>query len=132
MQQVRRTDDIIQRKVAIITGAGSGLGRDAALELARNGARIVSGDLNLEAAQSTVDAITKEGGEAVAFEMDASTREGNEGAVKKAVETYGELHLAMNSAGINGPGAPIGEMDLDKWDKTIQLNLNGSVYGMHY
>lgn len=119
-------------KVALITGAGSGLGREAALELARNDAKIVAADLNLEAAQSTVDTIVEEGGEAVAFEMDASTRDGNKGAVDKAVETYGALHLAMNSAGINGPGAPIGEMDLDKWDKTIQLNLNGSVYGMHY
>lgn len=119
-------------RVALVTGAASGLGEDAAKELARNGAKLVVADLNLEGAERVAKEITDQGAEAVAVEMDASTREGNENAVKQAVESFGALHLAMNSAGINGPGAPIGEMDLDKWDRTIQLNLNGVVYGMHY
>lgn len=118
--------------MAIVTGAGSGLGKDAAEELARYGVKVVAADINLEAAEKTAKIITDASGEAVAFKMDASTREDNEGAVKKAVETYGALHLALNSAGIDGPGARIGEMDLDKWDRTVQLNLNGVVYGMHY
>lgn len=118
--------------MAIVTGAGSGLGKDAAEELARYGVKVVAADINLEAAEETAKIITDASGEAVAFKMDASTREDNEGAVKKAVETYGALHLALNSAGIDGPGARIGEMDLDKWDRTVQLNLNGVVYGMHY
>lgn len=119
-------------KIALVTGAGSGLGEDAAKELAAHGAKVVTADLKGETAERVAKEIIEAGGEAVAIEMDASTREGNENAVQKAVDTFGALHLAMNSAGINGPGAPIGEMDLDKWDRTIQLNLNGVVYGMHY
>lgn len=119
-------------KVALVTGAGSGLGEASAKELADNGAKLVIADLNVEAAQRVTNEIADSGGEATALCMDASTREGNERAVTHAVETFGALHLAMNSAGINGPGAPIGEMDLDQWDRIVQLNLNGVVYGMHY
>lgn len=119
-------------KVVLVTGAGSGLGEASAKELAAHGAKVVAADLNLQEAQRVADAIAKAGGEAKAVAMDASTRQGNEQAVQFAVKTYGELHLAVNNAGINGPGAPIGEMDLDKWDRTIQLNLNGVAYGMHY
>ena len=64
--------------------------------------------------------------------MDASTRKVNKAAVEFAVEKFGALHLAVNNAGINGPGAKVGEMDLDAWDRVIQLNLNGVVYGNHY
>lgn len=122
----------LQGKVALVTGAGSGLGEDAAKELAANGVKVVAADIDLDTATRVAKEIVAAGGEAEAFHMDASTREGNQGAVAHAVEEFGALHLAMNSAGINGPGAPIGEMDLDRWDRTIQLNLNGVVYGMHY
>ncbi len=64
--------------------------------------------------------------------MDVSTRADNKAAVEFAVEKFGALHLAVNNAGINGPGAKVGEMDLDAWDRVIQLNLNGVVYGNHY
>lgn len=119
-------------KVALVTGGGSGLGEATAKDLAAHNAKVIVADLNLEGAQRVADEIAAAGGEATAFEMDASTREGNKAAVDRAVETYGALHLALNNAGINGPGAKIGEMDLDKWDFVIQLNLNGNVYGLHY
>lgn len=119
-------------KVALVTGGGSGLGEATAKDLANHNAKVIVADLNLEGAQRVSDEIRAAGGEATAFEMDASTREGNKGAVDLAVETYGGLHLALNNAGINGPGAKLGEMDLDKWDFVIQLNLNGNVYGLHY
>ena len=64
--------------------------------------------------------------------MDASTRKDNKAAVEFAIEKFGALHLAVNNAGINGPGAKVGEMDLDTWDHVIQLNLNSVVYGNHY
>ena len=124
--------DSFNGKVALVTGGASGLGEASAKDLAAHGAKVVVADLNLEGAQRVADEITAAGGEAVAFRMDVSTREDNKAAVEKAVETYGALHLALNNAGINGPGAKLGEMDLDKWDAVIQLNLNGNVYGMHY
>lgn len=115
-----------------MTGGGSGLGEASSKDLAAHGAKIIVADLNLESAQRVAGEIKQAGGEATAFRMDASKREDNKGAVDFAVKTYGALHLALNNAGINGPGAKIGEMDLDKWDFVIQLNLNGNVYGMHY
>lgn len=119
-------------KVALVTGGGSGLGEATSKELAARGAKVIVADLNLDEAQRVAKEIKNAGGEATATKMDAATRQGNEDAVQFAVKTYGALHLAVNNAGINGPGAPIGEMDLDKWDRTIQLNLNGVAYGMHY
>lgn len=119
-------------KVALITGAGSGLGEATAKDLAAHGARIVAADINLESAERVAGEIIAAGGEALAFRMDASTREDNKAAVDFAVEKFGALHLAVNNAGINGPGAKVGEMDLDAWDRVIQLNLNGVVYGNHY
>ncbi|HZK32835.1 MAG TPA: SDR family NAD(P)-dependent oxidoreductase, partial [Corynebacterium sp.] len=119
-------------KVALITGAGSGLGEATAKDLAAHGARIVAADINLESAERVAGEIITAGGEALAFRMDASTREDNKAAVDFAVEKFGALHLAVNNAGINGPGAKVGEMDLDAWDRVIQLNLNGVVYGNHY
>lgn len=119
-------------RVVLITGAGSGLGARTAKEMAERGAKVLAADLKLESVEKLVEEIAAAGGQAVPFEMDASTREGNEAAVQKAVEAFGALHLAVNSAGINGPGAAVGEMELDRWDRTIQLNLNGVVYGMHY
>lgn len=119
-------------KVALVTGAASGLGEAIAKDLASLGTKVVAADLNYEGAQRVVGEIEEAGGQAAAFHMDASTREDNRGAVDFAVETYGALHLAVNNAGIAGPGAPLSAMDLDAWDKTIQLDLNGNVYGLHY
>src|SRR5690606_26501266 len=91
-------------KVALVTGGGSGLGEASARDLAAHGARVVVADLNLEAAERVAGEIRQAGGEAQAFRMDASTRKDNKGAVDFAVKTYGALHLALNNAGINGPG----------------------------
>lgn len=119
-------------KVTLVTGGASGLGKEIAKDLGNHNAKVVVADINFEGAQRVAQEIKDKGGEAFPFEMDAATRKGNKEAVDIAVETYGALHLAVNNAGINGPGAKMGEMDLDKWDFTIQLNLNGNVYGMHY
>ena len=119
-------------KVALVTGAGSGLGEATAKDLAAHGAKIIAADINLAAAERVAGEIGESNGEAFAFEMDASTRADNKAAVEFAVEKFGALHLAVNNAGINGPGAKVGEMDLDAWDRVIQLNLNGVVYGNHY
>lgn len=119
-------------KVALVTGAASGLGEGIAKDLAARGAKVVATDINLEGLERVVSEITDAGGEAVAFKMDSSSREDNRGAVELAVEKFGALHLAVNNAGIGGAQASVGEMDLDEWDRVIGINLNGVAYGNRY
>lgn len=121
-----------QDKVALVTGAGSGLGEAIAIELASRGASVVATDINLEAVSAVVKRIVGDGGTATALQQDTASIEDNDQAVRHAVETYGGLHLAVNNAGIGGAQAPTGETDLDEWQRVIGINLNGVLYGMRY
>jgi NAD(P)-dependent dehydrogenase (short-subunit alcohol dehydrogenase family) len=119
-------------KVAIVTGGGSGIGEACCKELAAKGAKVVVSDINLEGAERVVREIAEAGGAASAVEQDTAEREDSERVVRHAVETYGALHLAVNNAGIGGKQAPAGETDLADWDRVIDINLNGVMYGMRY
>lgn len=119
-------------KVALVTGGGSGLGEAIGKELAAKGASVVLTDINLEAAERVAKEIADAGGTASAFRQDTAVKEDSEKAVRFAVETYGKLNYAVNNAGIGGKNAPTGEIDLDDWDKVIDINLNGVLYGMRY
>lgn len=123
---------LFTNQVALVTGGGSGIGEATVKELAKHGAKVIVADLKLDNAEKVAKAVKEAGGEATAFEMDASTREGNKAAVDFAVATYGGLHLAVNNAGIGGKQAKLGDADLNDWDNVIDLNLNGNVYGLHY
>lgn len=119
-------------KVALVTGGGSGIGAAISKELAAQGVKVVVTDIKLEAAQATVDEITKAGGEAAAFEGNTAVADDSRKAVEFAVSTFGGLNYAVNNAGIGGKQAPTGEIDLDDWDRVIDINLNGVLYGMRY
>ncbi len=119
-------------RVALVTGGGSGLGAAISQDLAKNGAKVVVTDIDLDAAQRTVGAITADGGTASAFRQDASKAEESEAAVKYAADTYGALHHAVNNAGVAPKQVPVGEIDPADWDSVIALNLNGVLYGMRY
>lgn len=119
-------------KVAIVTGGGSGIGEAVCKELAAKGAKVVVSDINLDGAERVVREIVDAGGTASAVEQDTATPEDSERVVRHAVETYGALHLAFNNAGIGGNQAPAGETDLADWDRVIDINLNGVLYGMRY
>ncbi len=119
-------------KVALVTGGGSGLGEAISKDLAAKGAKVVLTDINLEAAERVAGEIAEAGGTASAFQQDTSSREDSEKAVQFAVDTYGGLNFAVNNAGIGGKQVPVGETDLDSWDKVIDVNLNGVLYGMRF
>ncbi|SFV23900.1 SDR family NAD(P)-dependent oxidoreductase [Micrococcus terreus] len=119
-------------KVALVTGAGSGIGEACAKDLAKNGAAVLVTDLNEDAAKRVAQEISDAGGKATATKQDAASPEDNEAAVKLAVDTYGALHLAVNNAGIGAGPDPAGELALDDWNKVIDINLNGVLYGMRY
>lgn len=119
-------------KVAIVTGGGSGIGEATAKELAAHGVKVVITDIKLDAAQRVADEITAADGTAVAIQGDTANAEDSRKAVEFAVETYGKLNYAFNNAGIGGPAAPTGELDIDGWDTVVGINLNGVAYGLRY
>jgi NAD(P)-dependent dehydrogenase (short-subunit alcohol dehydrogenase family) len=119
-------------KVAIVTGGGSGLGEAIGKELAARGAKVVLSDINLDAAERVAAEIGKTGGTASAFHQDTAKPEDCEAVVRHTTRTYGALHFAVNNAGIGGAQAPAGETDLEDWDRVIDINLNGVLYGMRY
>ena len=119
-------------KVAIVTGGASGLGEAIAQDLAADGAAVVVADINLEGANAVASEITEAGGTASGYKQDTSDPEQNQEVVNFAVTTYGGLHLAVNNAGIGGAQAPAGETDINDWQRVIDINLNGVLYGMRY
>ena len=119
-------------KVALVTGAGSGIGEAIAKELARLGVKIVVTDINREGAQRVVDEIVAAGGDAAAFLANTASPEDSKNAVAFAVQSYGKLNYAVNNAGIGGKAAPTGEIDIEDWKRVIDINLNGVLYGMRY
>ena len=121
-----------ENKVAIVTGGGSGLGEAIGKDLAARGVAVVLTDIKLESAERVADEIRKHGGQAAAVQQDTARAEDSRQVVDFAVETFGALHYAVNNAGIGGAQAPAGEVDLEDWDRVIDINLNGVLYGMRY
>ncbi len=119
-------------KVAIVTGGGSGIGEAIARDLARLGVSIVVSDIKSDSAQRVVDEITSSGGKAAPFVADTAKPDDNKATVDFALKTFGKLHYAVNNAGIGGRQAPAGDVDIDDWNRVININLNGVMYGMRY
>lgn len=119
-------------KVAIVTGAASGIGAAVAKALAADGASVVLADLDRRGAEDVTEAIVAKGGKAIALETNVADALEVEAMVETAKRTYGGLHLAVNNAGIGGPSAPTGEYPLEGWHKVIDTNLHSVFYGMRY
>ena len=123
---------LLENKVAIITGAGSGIGKAISLLYAAEGAKIVVSDIDEKGGNETVSEIRAKGGEAFFVKADTSKPDDNKNIVEQAVKQFGGLHIAVNNAGIGGPLMPIGEYPIDGWDKVISINLSGVFYGLRY
>ncbi|HEY1031785.1 MAG TPA: glucose 1-dehydrogenase [Flavipsychrobacter sp.] len=124
--------NMLNNKVAIVTGAGSGIGKAIAKLYASEGAKVVVSDIDEKGGNETVVAIKQSGGDAVFIKADTSKPEDNQKLVDEAIKQYGALHIAVNNAGIGGPLKPVAEYPIDGWDKVIAINLSGVFYGMHY
>lgn len=122
----------LKGKVALITGAASGIGKSTALLFAKNGASVLLTDVDEEKGKELVDEIKDAGGKAFFLKADASKPEDSEKSVEEALSHFGKLDIAVNNAGIGGEKAPVGEYEIEDWDKVIGINLSGVFYGMRY
>jgi NAD(P)-dependent dehydrogenase (short-subunit alcohol dehydrogenase family) len=122
----------LKNKVALVTGAGSGIGEAVALLFAQHGARLVLTDVDMAGCERVAAAVKAAGSEVITVRNDVSVAAECEAAVAAAMKAFGRLDVAVNNAGIGGPAAPTGEYPLDGWEQVIGVNLNGVFHGMRY
>jgi NAD(P)-dependent dehydrogenase (short-subunit alcohol dehydrogenase family) len=122
----------LKNKVALVTGAASGIGRATALAYAQAGASVVVSDVNQDGAQETLARIHAMDGDALMVVADVSKANDCQHLVARTVAHYGRLDVACNNAGIGGELAPLAEYSLEAWNDVIATNLSGVFYGMKY
>jgi len=122
----------MKQKVALVTGAAMGIGRDTAIAFARKGARVVVADRDEEALNETVKLVEKEGGDVIAVKADISDIDDVRAMVDTCVKEFGRLDYACNNAGIGGDLATTGDYTVEGWDRVLNINLRGQFLCMKY
>ena len=119
----------IEGKVVVITGASSGLGEAAARHLSEQGAIVVLGARRVERISALADEIVAAGGKALAVQTDVTDPEQVEALVEAAIEAFGRIDVMINNAGLM-PHSPLERLKLDDWERTIDVNLKGVLWGI--
>jgi len=120
-------------KIAVVTGAGSGIGRASSLKLASNGAKVVVVDFNKETGEETVSLIREQGGEGIFVQADVSKSEDVQKYVNTAVDTYGRIDVFFNNAGVIQKISPLTEIEDEEYDRIMSINVKGGVFlGLKY
>ncbi len=126
------TDKPFAGKVAFVTGAGTGIGRAAALAFAREGANVVVTGLSQQDLEETVASIEEAGGRALAMRCDVTNADDVKAALTKTIEAFGRLDFAFNNAGVEQPIMPAADLTEDEWDRIVGVNLRGVFLCMKY
>lgn len=122
----------LEGRVALVTGAGSGIGRASAILLAQQGARVAALSRTEDEIQKTVDEIERNGGGAIAVTADISQPDQMQRAIDEIIGKWNRLDIVFANAGINGVWAPIEELEPDEWDRTLEINLKGTFLTVKY
>lgn len=120
----------LQDKVAIVTGAASGMGKAIAELYAKEGASVIAADLNLEGAEAAAKEITANGGKAKAVQVNVSKQEDIERMIDQAVHEFGTLDILVNNAGIMDGFEPVGDIQDERWDLIFDINTKGVMRAM--
>lgn len=120
----------LKEKVAIVTGAASGMGREMALMFAKEGAKVVAADYNEAGAKTVVDEIVQDGGTATAVVANVAVRTDVENMIDIAVDTYGTLDILVNNAGIMDRMEPVGQVEDENWERIFDVNVKGVMMAM--
>lgn len=123
---------ILDGKVALVTGAGSGIGKATALRLGRDGAVVIAISRTRDEVEATAAEIERAGGKARAATCDITDDAGMKAVVAEILGHFGRLDIVVANAGINGVWAPIEDLAPDEWDKTIAVNLRGTYLTIHH
>jgi NAD(P)-dependent dehydrogenase (short-subunit alcohol dehydrogenase family) len=119
----------LDARVAVVTGAGSGIGAASARVMAEEGAHVACADIDLSRAEATADSITKEGGQALAVRLDVTDPASNTAAAEQIVATLGPLKIAHLNAGVASTG-PVLDIPVSEWDRVMAVNLRGVLLGL--
>lgn len=126
----RAARGILEGKTAIVTGAGSGIGRGIAILCAREGANVIIADRSREAGEETAEAIEADGGQTSFVQGDVTDPDYHLALVELAKSRYGQLDIAINNAGITLAPTPLADVPLETWDQIIAVNLSGVFYAV--